>query len=203
MEITEPVATHEVGIEQRNRLRALVKRATLGEADAREALYRWFFPALHRLLAVTLGADSQLAPDLCADAFIKAFKELPHLKDPDAFWPWLKRIAQHRLIDHHRSAARQRKAVDHLASTNLEEKNIEAERSPDEQFDHEDDRTRLMRALAGLEPDHQEVLRLRFVEDLTLAQVGEYLGRTPKAAESLLARARDAIRKAWNQTDQE
>jgi RNA polymerase sigma-70 factor (ECF subfamily) len=170
-----------------------VRRATGGEEEAREALYRWAFPALHRYLFHRAGGDPDLTADLCADTFVSAFRDLKQLGDPGAFWPWLLKIAQRRLADHQRQRCRQRKAVGALVTAGAGE----GRTAPDPEADlaADDMRTRVRQAFSALAPEHQEVLRLCVVDGLTQAQAAERLGRSEKAVESLAARAREALRK--------
>ena len=168
----------------------LVRRAAGGEEEAREALYRWAFPALYRFLFVRAG-DPETAADLCADVFVTAFRELGKLGEPAAFWPWLLRIAQHRLADHQRRCCRQRMAAGVLAAAG-ERASVPG---PDEHLEQADARDALRRAFAALAPDYQEALRLCVVEGLSHAEAARQMGRSEKAIESLLARAREALRK--------
>ena len=168
----------------------LVRRAADGEEEAREALYRWAFPALHRYLFLRAG-DAETTADLCADVFVTAFRELGRLEQPGAFWPWLLRIAQHRLADHQRQCCRQRKAAGVLAAAGARV----AVPGPAERLEEADAHDTLRQAFVALAPDHQEALRLCVVEGLSHAEAARQMGRSEKAIESLLARAREALRK--------
>jgi len=46
-------------------------------------------------------------------------------------------------------------------------------------------------------PMHQAVLTLRYLDDLSVAEVAHELGRSLHATESLLARAKTAFRRAY------
>lgn len=48
--------------------------------------------------------------------------------------------------------------------------------------------------LQGLRPDQRTALALRYVEDLTVAEVAVAMSRSVQATESLLVRARRALR---------
>jgi RNA polymerase sigma-70 factor (ECF subfamily) len=178
---------------QENGCAELVRRATGGEEEAREALYRWAFPSLHRYLFHRAGDDPDLTADLCADTFVAAFRDLRSLAEPAAFWPWLLKIAQRRLADHQRQRCRQRKAVGALVAVGAGEER--AAPGPDADLAAGDERIRVRQAFSALAPDHQEVLRLCVVEGLSQTQAAERLGRSEKAVESLAARAREALRK--------
>jgi RNA polymerase sigma-70 factor (ECF subfamily) len=49
-------------------------------------------------------------------------------------------------------------------------------------------------ALAGLTPEHRTVLVLRYVDDLPVSDIARIVGRSVRATESLLVRARAALR---------
>jgi RNA polymerase sigma-70 factor (ECF subfamily) len=51
--------------------------------------------------------------------------------------------------------------------------------------------------MRSLPPDQQAVLSLRYLDDLSVPEVADVLGRSVHATESLLARARRAFRKSY------
>ena len=51
----------------------------------------------------------------------------------------------------------------------------------------------LKNALASLSPDHREVLVLKYVEEVTVAEIAAVLSLSEHAVESRLARARKAL----------
>ena len=60
---------------------------------------------------------------------------------------------------------------------------------------------RVAAALAAL-PDHYEaVLRLKYLDQLTVDAIAARRGDSPKAVESLLSRARQAFREIYEKTD--
>lgn len=170
-----------------------VQKAAAGDDAAREALYRWAFPSLHRFLFFQSGGDAETTADLCSDVFVLVFRDLEKLQRTEAFWPWLLRIASNRLADFQRQAVRRRKSDEMMKAEALRQP-LSAP-SPEEQFERTDEHARLGRAFSCLTPDHQEAMKLCFVEDLSHAEIGERMGRSEKAIESLLARAREALRK--------
>ena len=54
----------------------------------------------------------------------------------------------------------------------------------------------MLRTLSGLSPDERFAIVLRYVDDLTVAQVAKALGRSVRATEAVLTRARAALHKA-------
>ena len=69
----------------------LVERASRGDADAFQALLERRIAALLRLASAILGDDDD-ARDAVQQASILAWRQLPHLREPDRFDAWLGRI---------------------------------------------------------------------------------------------------------------
>jgi RNA polymerase sigma-70 factor (ECF subfamily) len=73
----------------------LVERARDGDRDAFEALLeRWLEPSLRTAYAI-IGNETD-ARDATQDAFLRAWRELPRLRDPERFDAWLSRILVNR-----------------------------------------------------------------------------------------------------------
>jgi RNA polymerase sigma-70 factor (ECF subfamily) len=155
-------------------------------------------PDLHDLLVVLdaeLGnvfafllrrcGDRALAEDLASDVFLRAVRETKRgwaVVTP----AWLTTVARNRLVDHWRSKAREDRRLG-LAWSNPD---------PDEWAD---DGTPLEPGIVNqvmreLPPDYQAVLSLRYLDDRTVPEVADALGRSVHATESLLSRARRAFR---------
>jgi RNA polymerase sigma-70 factor, ECF subfamily len=71
---------------------ALVGRAAAGEADAFAALIRPRLTPTYRL-CLGLLANQADAADATQEALVAAWRQLPRLRDPASFDPWLRRIA--------------------------------------------------------------------------------------------------------------
>ena len=80
--------------------RELVERATQGDHDAFTALAG---PALARLDAAArlILRDPELARDAVQDGFIRAWRNLPALRDPDKFDAWLRQSSSMRVSTSH------------------------------------------------------------------------------------------------------
>lgn len=72
----------------------LVMRAGRGVEAAQGALFRRHAPRLLPLLQRLLASQSD-AEDALQDTFLQAFQDLPRLRDPGAFGPWLRQVAVH------------------------------------------------------------------------------------------------------------
>jgi RNA polymerase sigma-70 factor, ECF subfamily len=150
---------------------SLIARAKLGEADAISALYERYAPQIQRYIASRLG-DPVLAEDVCADVFVKVLESLERYEDRG--WPfsaWLYRIAYARTVDVLRQARRRH-------SIPLDERQLGALEPPDEQIMTRIAYLEIKGAMGMLTNEQRLVLRLRFDEDRSLAEIAESLGRT-------------------------
>jgi len=99
---------------------------------------------------------------------------------------WLVGVARHKLVDHWRRRAREERALA-----------VSQAAGPADPWD-EDERLAIEAVYAALSrvSAHQQIaLTLRYLDGLTVAEVAEHLGRSVHATETLLARARAALRR--------
>jgi RNA polymerase sigma-70 factor, ECF subfamily len=149
----------------------LIARAKTGDADAISALYERYAPQIQRYIASRLG-DPVQAEDICADVFVKVLESLSRYEDRG--WPfsaWLYRIAYARTVDVLRQSRRRH-------SIPLDERQLGALEPPDEQIMARISYLEIKGAMGVLTNEQRLVLRLRFDEDRSLAEIAESLGRT-------------------------
>jgi RNA polymerase sigma factor (sigma-70 family) len=152
----------------------LVRRAQLGSSAAFEQLVRARGPQLYRYLAVRLGNDSD-ARDALQETLAAAWQGLPNLRKRSRFWPWLVGIAAHKAAD----VARAR-----VPTTTA---------TPESRADEADELVTLRAAVAALPGHFREVVLLRYVLDLSEAEVAHALGLRIGTVKSRSARARKAL----------
>ena len=164
--------------------RTYVERAREGDRDA--------FAELARAAATRLDAaarlilrDRELARDAVQEALIRAWRDLPGLRDLDAFDGWLHRLLVHASIDEVRR--RKRRVIEVHAEP------IEA-RAPTDDYRRLDDRDALERALGELRPEHRALVVLHYYLGLPLPEAAASLGISLGAAKSRLHRAVVSLR---------
>lgn len=133
-------------------------------------------------LAYQFTGDAAEAEDLAQEAFLRILDAVPRHKPTATFRTFLFRILQRLCIDH---ARRKRPAVtdslrqvpDHL-------------HSPLQQASQAEREARIRAALDALPADYRMVVLLRYFEGLSVSETAQVMGRSVKAAERLLARAK-------------
>lgn len=166
----------------------LIRRCQSGDQKAFRLLYERYAPQVYGFLLGYLR-DPGLAEDMTQETFVRVWQALPRYREQGQFRAWLFRIARRLAID----AERHRKArptVPLLAP----QRDAQAE-DPAHLLEHQQAVDELMEALGRLKPSYREVLVLRFLLDLSVAETAKVLGRSTGAVRVLQHRALRALRK--------
>jgi RNA polymerase sigma-70 factor (ECF subfamily) len=163
--------------------RLLVLRCQTGDEWAFAEMVERFGPRVHYFLRKLLG-EASAAEDVLQDVWLDVFRGLPRLAQAGAFTAWLYRVARDRA---YRVLRRRRPALRSLddceqAAAPAEEATFSAE-----------DAARVHAALDELEPEHREVLVLRFLEDLSYEEVARVVGCPVGTVRSRLHYAKRAL----------
>ncbi|MEK7608843.1 MAG: sigma-70 family RNA polymerase sigma factor [Patescibacteria group bacterium] len=158
----------------------LIARAIEGESSAFGLLYDYYQPKIYRFAVLRTGRREE-AEDLTHQVFLHAWQrvgEYQFLGFP--FSSWLYRIARNAIIDHYRTRreASSVEDVDLQSHTNLE-------RDTDMLLQMD----RVRKAIASMRDEHQEVIIMRFVEELSIKEVADALDKTEGAVKLLQHRA--------------
>jgi RNA polymerase sigma-70 factor (ECF subfamily) len=144
--------------------------------DAFGDFYEQMGRPLFRFFA-TRTDDPQRAVDLTAETFAQAFahrREFRGASDEQAA-AWLWKIAHNELKQHWRSKSTELATVERLRLEHpalSEEELLEGERS----IAAEELREQIQHALEGLPDDQREVIRLRFIDELSYDEIAQKLG---------------------------
>jgi RNA polymerase sigma-70 factor, ECF subfamily len=150
------------------------------------ALYDEALPVVYGYFVRRCG-DRGTAEDLTSETFLAAMDAARKPDPPPMTLPWLIGVARHKLADHYRRRS------DRFVVTVAEPP------EPDESdgWDAELDRIVAEAVLARLSDTHRAVLILRYMDDRSVPQCAEALGRTVHATEALLVRAKRAFRQQY------
>ncbi len=158
--------------------------AQQGDSDALRRLVELYEKRLLFFIRrFTRDADSPL--DVLQEVWMTVVRRLHTLRSPAAFKTWVYQIAHDRAIDLLR---RQRREAEFLA-----EAEHEAELEDDDATGALENAELVHRALDELSLVHREVLTLRFVEDLSLAEIAEVVGCNLGTAKSRLHYAKQSL----------
>lgn len=124
------------------------------------------------------------AEDLTGRVFYRALMHIDRFVDRGVpFSAWLYRIAHNLVANWHRDhSRRQELSLEDITLTGA------AREMPEAATEASEDRARLMRAIRRLPTERQELLILKYVENLSNAEIGEIMGRSEGAIKSLYHR---------------
>ena len=163
--------------------RDLVERARRGDHDAFAELAG---AAISRMdgAARLILRDPDQAKDAVQNAMVRAWRDLPTLRDPDWFDAWLHRLLVRCCIDETRRSRRQRLDVE-LTDLDLQANDATSAAA---------DRDELERGFRRLEPEQRALIVLHHYLDLPLPEVAFALRIPLGTAKSRLHRALQVMR---------
>jgi RNA polymerase sigma-70 factor (ECF subfamily) len=165
----------------------LVRRAMHGDHDAFAQLADGAWEKLYGTAGLILRDDG-LVQDAMQAALIRAWRDLPTLRDPERFDAWLYRIAVNACRDEARRRQRGRERETGLAGYEPA--------APVDGLAWLAERDELNAAFGRLTVEQRSILALVFYRDMTVAQAAAALGVPPGTAKSRLHRALEAMRAA-------
>ncbi|MBO0864162.1 MAG: sigma-70 family RNA polymerase sigma factor [Mycobacterium sp.] len=148
------------------------------------ALYDQALPVVYGYFIRRCG-DRGTAEDLTSETFLAAMDAARRTEPPPVALPWLLGVARHKLADHYR------RRHDRF-TVPVAEPPEPADAGDD--WDAELDRIIAESVLARLSEPHRTVLALRYMDDCSVPECAELIGRTVHATEALLVRARRAFK---------
>lgn len=167
--------------------RALVEQARAGDREAFAALVRSAMPWMETVARLTVR-DADAAQDALQETLIRAWRDLPGLRDPGAFDAWLRRLLVRACIDELRRWGRQRVVPLDLIDVRHPSVPDASQRTSEHDA--------LERAFRRLSPQQRAAAVLFYVLDLPIADIAASLGLPAGTVKSHLARGRDALRAA-------
>lgn len=171
--LVDPVREHQ-----------LVEAARTGDEGAIEALYRTYYPVVYRYALFRVGSATA-AEDVTSQVFLGMVRHLPRFSwKGKPFVAWLYAIAQNQVAQHHRSTARAAPTVGLEQAEEL----IADTAGPDATVHERERRLRLAGALRMLPESQREVVLLRYVLSLSLAETAAAVDKSEGAIKQLQLR---------------
>jgi RNA polymerase sigma-70 factor (ECF subfamily) len=155
----------------------LFLRAKAGDQYAFTAIYERYSAAIYRYIYFRIG-EAELAEDLQAEVFLRMLEGMERYEDRG--WPisaWLYRIAHDRTVDMIRRRHNRQQVPLEAWSGTCD--------GPDTTVDVRLDHEELNRVLDDLTDEQRQVIRLRFMADMSVQEVAQRLGRTEGSVKAL------------------
>lgn len=179
--------------------KALVKRMLAGREDAFEEFFSNYFPALYRFALTRLNQNEDLAEEVVQATLTKAVRKLSTFRGEAALFTWLCTFCRYEISAHfqkeNRGPTRLPLTEDVPEVRAALESLIAAEGSGPEEVVRRGEIKRFVQVtLDSLPPRYGNALEWKYIEGLSVKEIADRLAIGPKAAESILTRARQAFR---------
>jgi RNA polymerase sigma factor (sigma-70 family) len=137
-----------------------------------------------RAVALDVLGDYHYAADVSQEAFVRAYEQIAGLRKPKAFGPWLMTITRRCALDSLRRRPKEMR---------LETSSIRMIEGPNGQLD--EDKQRLLAAVRKLPRSEKQVIMLRYLDDNSVKEVADIVGRSIGTVTKQLSRAHKRLRK--------
>lgn len=162
-----------------------------GDEDAFQALFERYRARVVNIAWRFLG-DADAAQDAAQEVFVKLYTSARDYRPDAEFSTWLYRVTANACLDALRKRRRWRTAPE----TDLTQMPADESASPEAQAASAELARQVRAAIASLPPNQRMAVVLQRYEELSYKQIAAVLNTSVPAVESLLFRAKDALRRA-------
>jgi RNA polymerase sigma-70 factor (ECF subfamily) len=181
--------------------RELVDRLLRGDARAFDDFFNEYYPKLYRFVRRRVS-DAVLAEDVAQGALCRALESLRGFRGEAALFTWLCTLCRRELsarLGEFNPAAASAHLVEDDPAVRAALESLMANESTDPMLatDRAQLRQAIRVALDYLPAPYGDILEWKYLREMSINEIAQRLGRSPKASESLLTRAREAFRDAF------
>jgi len=152
--------------------------------------------AVKKYVHFRLAPRADHADDVVQDIFLAAWENLRAYRGNASLRSWLMGIARNKIKDYYRASLREPQPLE-TANETFPTKTPPLE--VDDQLEKEFARKKTLEILLKLPKKYRVVLIWRYWNECSVKALALRIGKTEKATERLLARARDEFRWVWEQ----
>jgi RNA polymerase sigma-70 factor (ECF subfamily) len=164
---------------ERSELTQVIRAASKNDLLAFEKLYDSFAESIYGYFYSRVGNQAD-ADDLTAQTFLTVLEKLPRYLEQGRFKAWLFTIAHNKAMDHFR------KAKPNIALETADSFGVSTDMLAD--VIQSEQIQQLSTLIQGLKEDEQELLRLRYVAELSFPEMAYVLGKRQSAVKKSLYR---------------
>ncbi len=179
----------------------LARRLIAGEEAAFSEFFDGHFSALYRFALARMDQDADAAEEVVQATLCKAIPKLKTYRGEASLLTWLCTFCRHEISDHFRRAGSHRRQVelieDHPEIAAALQSLAASAAGPEGSLLAREIARLVHVALDQLPPHYAHALEWKYSEGLPVQEIAVRLRLSPKAAESLLTRARDAFREGF------
>ena len=181
----------------------LVRGLLRGDRRAFEQFFNEYYPKLYRFVKRRMPRDAATAEDIAQGTLCRALESLRSYRGEAALFTWLCTLCRREMSarwDETRawSTAPRLAEDDPAIRAALESLLAREQWDPLSAADREQVRNSILTTLDYLPAPYGDILEWKYLRDMSMGEIARRLGRSPKAVESLLTRAREAFRETFS-----
>ena len=146
-------------------------------------------------LALAIVRDIDASEEIAQQVFVQIWTQLPQLRQPTSFMPWVRQLTRRRAFNYLRSEKAKHRFIteeaDHILAqySNQDDMSINLER--------EQQALLVQSLLNSIPDDNREIVLLYYREEQSSQQVAALLGMSEVAVRKRLQRVREQLRENW------
>lgn len=174
----------------------LVSQLKAGNPKAVKKWFQHYFPLMMKLALKKISRE-EIAEEIVQETFLNCLKNLHFFKGNSQLWTWMQSILRHEIADYYRKMYA-KKAIRLFP---IGEMILGEEDALGNLFLHDSHEIseKVRNVIAQLSSEYRELLLLKYVDKKKVRDIAQELGRTVKAVESDLFRAREEFRKIYGE----
>jgi RNA polymerase sigma-70 factor (ECF subfamily) len=162
-------------------LKKNLKLAQNGNSSAFAEIYDYFSEKIYRFIYFRVG-HKEVAEDILADTFVKAWQKINQINSPLALSAWLYQIARNNIIDYYR-VRKETVSLDEVSDS------LEDLVNPADIVNSGLQQKKILTVLHQLTGEQQQVIKYKFFEDLSNDEIAFILNKTEGAIRVIQHRA--------------
>jgi RNA polymerase sigma-70 factor, ECF subfamily len=187
MQLSENISVEPSPDPDRELVAAVLRKDRKATAEFVSRMADWVYPFVLRRLV----PHTEMTEDLVQEILLAGWQSLPQYRGEAGLRAWIMGVARHKVEDYYRKRIREAE----VPPEDEAEPVITA--AIDEHLDVEAQQRQIHDTLAKLPEPYSIVLLWRYRDEKTIREIAEAAGKTEKAVERLLARARAQFKKRW------
>ncbi|MBU6141878.1 sigma-70 family RNA polymerase sigma factor [Patescibacteria group bacterium] len=169
-----------------------IEKAQRGDHEAFGVLYDHYLPQIYRFILFKVGSKAE-AEDLTHEVFLSAWRTMPNYRmQGHPLSSWLYQIARNAVIDFYRTAKH------HIQIEMVSEDSLQPVASGQDSLDRSLEMEQVKKCIAQLRPDYQDLIIMRFIEELPTAEIATVLGKSEGAVRLMQHRALNDLKAAYH-----
>jgi RNA polymerase sigma-70 factor, ECF subfamily len=189
----QPAQAPEFVSEERRFVASVLGKDRKATAEFVARCADWVYPFVRRRLV----PRPDVIEDILQEILLAAWQALPTYRGDSSLQSWILGIARHKIDDYYRKRIRE------------EEINEEEDCAPElsttpmleQQLDWAAQQEKVQKILTSIPESYALALIARYRDERSVREMAQLSGKTEKAMERLLARARENFRRRWNDVE--